>query len=135
MMSLQTSQNRGKFSSLRKRLRQLAQEVVRLIEPFMSDKPVVRGSLYELKRKCGRKNCACAEGAPHISTALSLTVDGRKRIRLVPKGDVRETKSKTERYRALRRSRARVVKLHGEMISLMDEMEAMRREEEEKWQT
>lgn len=135
MMSLQTPQNRSKFSRLRKRLRLIAREVVRLIEPFMSDKPVVRGSLYELKRKCGRKNCACADGSPHISPALSVTVDGRKRIRLVPKSEVRETKSKTERYRALRQSRARVVKLHREMIALMDEMEGMRREEEEKWQT
>ena len=135
MMSIQTPQDRGRFSKLRQRLRQVAQEIVRLVEPFMSDKPVVRGSLYELKRKCGRKNCACAEGEPHISPALSITVGGRKRLRLIPEGEVGETRARTERYRALRQARARLVKLHGEMVGLMDEMEAMRREEEDKWQT
>jgi len=130
-MSIQTPQHKGRFSRLRQKLRQAAEEVARLVEPFMSDKPVVRGSVYEFKRKCGHKNCACATGEPHISTALSITDGGRKRLKVIPKGKVVGMKEKAERYRSLRQARARLVKLHGEMLTLMDEMEALRREEEE----
>jgi len=127
-MSIQTPQQKTKFSRLRQRLRQAAQEIEKLVEPFMSDKPVVKGSVYELRRKCGRKNCACTKGELHASTALSFTEGGRKRLKLVPKGKVGEVKAMAGRYRTLREARARLVKLHGEMVTMMDEMEAMRRE-------
>lgn len=97
----------------------------------MSDKPVVKGSVYELKRKCGRNNCACAKGEPHVSTALSFSDGGKKRLKLVPKGRVGEVTAMANRYRTLREARAQVVKLHKEMLTMMDEMEAMRREEVE----
>ena len=113
---------------MRQRLNQVAEELVHLVELFMSDKPVVKGSVYELKRKCGRSNCACARGQLHVSTALSFSEDGRKRLKLVPKGRVGEVRTMAKRYRRLREARARVVKLHREMLALMDEMEAMRRE-------
>jgi len=41
---------------------------------------VLRGSLYRLRRKCGRKNCHCADGEPHESWALSLNVGGRTQM-------------------------------------------------------
>ena len=95
----------------------------------MSDLPVIRGTVYELKRKCGRKNCACARGELHVSTAFSYTEEGRKRLRLVSDDEVVELRKKTDRGRELRQARSRLVKLHKEMVSVMDEMEAMRREE------
>lgn len=79
-MSIQTAQDKARFSTLRQRLRETAEEVVRLVQPFMSDKPVVRGTVYELMRKCGRRNYACARGKLHVSVALSTTVGRRKRL-------------------------------------------------------
>jgi len=40
-----------------------------------------------------------------------------------------ETQQRVRRYQELRRARARVVKIHRQMLQVLDEMEAMRREE------
>jgi len=41
--------------------------------------PLMRGSLYERRRKCGRKNCACAmdPDAVHRGWFLTVQLDGR----------------------------------------------------------
>jgi len=60
---------------------------------------------------------------------LSFSEGGKKQLRIVPPGRVAEVRTMSVRYRKLRESRARLVKLHKEMLAMMDEMEAMRREE------
>ena len=40
-----------------------------------------------------------------------------------------DTQQRVKRYQELRRARARVVEIHRQMLKVMDEMEAMRREE------
>lgn len=41
--------------------------------------PLMRGSIYERRRRCGRKGCACATDptALHTSSFLSVSLDGR----------------------------------------------------------
>ena len=41
--------------------------------------PLMRGSIYERRRRCGRKECACATdpAAMHPSNFLSVSLDGR----------------------------------------------------------
>lgn len=41
--------------------------------------PLMRGSIYERRRRCGRKGCACATdpAAAHTSQFLSVSLDGR----------------------------------------------------------
>jgi hypothetical protein len=59
-MGIKNKAAREKFSRLRQLLLQLANEKKGLIEPFFSDRPVVKGTVYELKRKCGKPGCKCA---------------------------------------------------------------------------
>ena len=40
-----------------------------------------------------------------------------------------DAQQRVRRYQELRRARARVVEIHRQMLKVMDEMEAMRREE------
>jgi hypothetical protein len=128
---MQTRANRRKFSRLRQSLVGLADEVKRLIEPFLSDQPVIKGTVYELKRKCGKAGCKCAQGELHRRMVVSASEKGKTRLRVIPRGFVFEVQNKVRRYQRLRRARARLVVLHKEMLQLMDEMEAMRREEME----
>ena len=51
LISIQNSENRQKFSRLRQSLRRLSDEARKLIEPSFSHKTVIKGSVYELKRK------------------------------------------------------------------------------------
>jgi len=128
-MGIQNSESRQKFSHLRQSLSRLSDEVRKLIEPSFSDKPVIKGSVYELKRKCGKPGCKCAQGELHSRMVLSASEKGKTRLRVIPHGFLVEVKIKVRRYQELRRARSRLVEVHRKMIRVMDEMEVMRREQ------
>lgn len=128
-MGIQNSENRQKFSRLRQSLRRLSDEARKLIEPSFSDKPVIKGSVYELKRKCGKPGCKCAQGELHSRMVLSASEKGKTRLRVIPHGFLVEVQIKVRRYQELRRARSRLVEVHRKMIRVMDEMEVMRREQ------
>ena len=128
-MSIQNSENRQKFSRLRQSLRRLSDEARKLIEPSFSHKTVIKGSVYELKRKCGKPGCKCAQGELHSRMVLSASEKGKTRLRVIPHGFLVEVQIKVRRYQELRRARSRLVEMHRKMIRVMDEMEVMRREQ------
>ena len=128
-MGIQNSENRQKFSRLRQSLRRLSDEARKLIEQSFSDKPVIKGSVYELKRKCGKPGCKCAQGELHSRMVLSASEKGRTRLRVIPHGFLVEVQIKVKRYQEHRRARSRLVEVHRKMIRVMDEMEVMRREQ------
>jgi hypothetical protein len=128
-MSIQSREHRKKFAKLRHSLRSLANEIGPLIDPFFSDKGVIKGSVYELKRKCGKPGCKCAYGQLHSRMVLSASEKGKTILRVIPRGYLVEVQIRVRRYQKLRRSRARLVEIHKQMLKVMDEIEAMRREE------
>jgi len=128
-MGIQKKAQREKFSQLRHSLGHLCYQIRELIGPFFSDKPVIKGSVYELKRKCGKPGCKCMEGQLHSSMVLSSSERGRTRLRIIPFGSLLEVKRKVQRYQALRRSRRQLVQTFKEMLQVLDEMEEIRREE------
>jgi len=128
-MGIQNKGAREKFSRLRQVLLQFVEEMRGLIEPFFSDRPVLKGTVYELKRKCGKPGCKCAQGELHARMVVSASERGKTRLRAIPRGFLVDTQQRVKRYQELRRARARVVEIHRQMLKVMDEMEAMRREE------
>jgi hypothetical protein len=128
-MSIQNTTDKRKFSQLRHSLRRLSDEVIQLINPSFSDKPVIKGSVYELKRKCGKPGCKCAQGELHSRMVISASEKGKTSLRVIPRGFLVEIQIKVRRYQELRHARARLVEVHRNMLRVIDEMEAMRREE------
>ena len=128
-MSIQTKAQREKFSRLRQSLGHLSYQIRDLIRPCFSDKSVIKGSVYELKRKCGKPGCKCSRGQLHSSMVLSSSERGRTRLQVIPRGSLFEVKSKVQGYQKLRRSRSQLVSTFRTMLQVMDEMEEMRREE------
>ena len=128
-MSIQKRKDREKFSQLRQALLRLAGEVRGLIEPFFSDKPVIKGTVYELKRRCGKPGCKCARGELHRRMVVSASEEGKTHIQVIPRGFLVEVEDKVWRYRELRHVRTRLGEIHRKMLEAMDEMETMRREE------
>jgi len=107
----------------------LADELKQLIGPFFSDKPVIKGSVYEIKRKCGKPGCRCARGYLHSRLVISASEKGKTKLRAIPRGRLGDVQTKVERYQKLRRARARLIEVHKKMLRIMDEMEGIRREE------
>jgi len=128
-MGIQTRSAREKFSRLRQSLVHLVSEMKQLVEPFFSDRPVIKGTVYELRRRCGKAGCKCAQGELHARMVVSASEKGRTRLRVIPRGFLVEVQGRVKRYQELRRVRARLVVIHRQMLRVLDEMEAMRREE------
>ncbi len=66
-------------------------------EPFM-----VRGTLFTLRRRCGKPNCHCANEAGHESPALAYPEAGRTRTMTLSAADVDEVRAGLERYNSAR---------------------------------
>ena len=60
---------------------------------------------------------------------VSASEGGKTRLRVIPKGFLVEIQAKVRRYQEHRRARARLGEVYREMLQIIDEMEAMRREE------
>lgn len=128
-MGIQSGDDREKFSRLRQSLNCVVEEVPEVVQGLFSDKPLIRGSVYELKRKCGKSGCKCAKGELHSRMVLSASEKGRTRLRVIPKGSLAQVQEKVKRYQQLRQARARLGELYKKMIDIIDQMEALRREE------
>src|SRR3990170_8480446 len=115
-MGIQSKSAREKFSRLRQSLLQLVSEMKRLVEPFFSDRPVIKGTAYELRRRCGKPGCKCAQGELHARMVVSASEKGKTRLRVIPRGFLVEVQQKVRRYQELRRARARLVEIHREML-------------------
>jgi hypothetical protein len=64
-------------------------------------KPIgmLRGSLVQLRRKCGGENCRCQRGDLHETWALSYSVRGRTHLISLRDEDVAAVRAALERYR------------------------------------
>jgi hypothetical protein len=128
-MGIQNKANREKFSQLRQTLLHLSSEIQGVIKPLFSDRPVIKGTVYELKRRCGKAGCKCTRGELHARMVVSASEEGKTRLRVIPRGFLIEVQAKVRRYQELRRVRARLGEIYRKMLKVMDQMEAMRREE------
>jgi hypothetical protein len=128
-MGIQSKKDREKFSQLRQTLLHLASEIKGLVEPFFSDRPVIKGTVYELKRRCGKPGCKCVRGELHARMVVSASEGGKTRLQVIPHGFLVEVEVKVRRYQELRRVRARLGEIYRKMLRVIDQMEAMRREE------
>jgi hypothetical protein len=121
-------QSPAQLSRIRQALVQLREEFGQLLEVFLARDSLVKGSVYTLRRQCGKPTCACARGDLHGSVVLSWSEAGRTRLRTLPPGRRGDVRAAVRRYQRFRRARARLVKLHAEMLALIDALEAGRRE-------
>lgn len=70
---------------------------------LLHDHPLIRGSLVTMARTCGHAGCKCYRGEKHLSTYLSVRLEGDRKMIYVPReleDNVRawvETHRETER--------------------------------------
>ena len=114
------------LSSLRALLLQLREDTQQLQEIFLEREPLLPGSVYTLKRRCGKPNCRCVEGHLHQTEVLSYRGGSRPRNITVQPAQLDRFKQGTEAYRRFRQARAHLVKLQRQLIKLVDLIEAER---------
>jgi hypothetical protein len=119
----------AKLGRLRDALSRLTREMGEFLKPYFLDTPVMKGTVYELRRRCGKPGCKCARGELHRCLVVSASEKGRTRLRVIDQRDLVEVRRKVTRYRELRRMRARLGVAHKRMLAVLDQMIAVRREE------
>lgn len=115
-----------RLSSLRSQLRQAQQQLATLLEDCFGRGSLLPGSLYTLRRKCGKPNCRCTRGQLHESTVLSYRGQGRPRNISPSPEQVDTLRQMTEDYRRVRQARAKVVHWQRRLLKLLDELEEAR---------
>ncbi len=125
---MQTNES-DRLSRIRQSLSQLAEEIQELLPALMDRRPMIKGTVYEQRRKCGKPTCYCASGEPHSSMMLSRSEGGRTKLMKVPSGELKDFQVLTERYQKFRRARARLGQIYKAMIGLIDQLEEARRKE------
>jgi hypothetical protein len=113
-------------SRLRQRVHRSAKRIDRQLAKLMERGPFIKGAVYALRRKCGKAGCRCTKGALHHSWVLAVPAGGRKRLRVVPRAELKQWRVLAGRYRRFRRSRAELVKLFARLLELVDELEKQR---------
>lgn len=112
------------FSRLRQSLRNLYNPNPSDLGIFLSDYPLIRGTLYTLATRCGKKNCRCVAGARHEALVLTVKIAGKTKMRKPAPGEVDEIRREVERYRQFRRARAEFAKRQRkhlrDMLRLID---------------
>lgn len=60
---------------------------------------LMRGTVYERRRKCGRRSCECAQGGPkHLTRQLVVTLKGRTHTRYVRTGEMEKVQALAAAY-------------------------------------
>ena len=118
-----------RLSRLRQSLVRLRDELGARLEVILAREPVVKGTVYVLRRRCGKATCHCAAGAPHQTWVRSWSEGGRTRLRAVAPERLAALRQQARAYQRLRRARARLGALHREMLRVIDQIERLRRQE------
>lgn len=105
---MQTGQNTP--SQLRQRLLELCQVSRDDLGVFLSDHPLVKGTVYTLRRKCSKPSCRCAQGERHASVVLTANIKGKTRLWAIAADRVEELRERTQAYRQFRKARAAFLK-------------------------
>ena len=108
------------ISLQRQRLWRIWRTAERLVRRMRKAQPMCPGSLYLLRRRCGKPNCRCREGALHATWVVTRSEQGRVRLYRVPAKDLARVRRLTGAYRDWQRARAALVKIAAEILQQLD---------------
>jgi len=117
-----------KASRARQRLFDLHDRELELLKALADCRSLLKGSVYDLKTRCGKPSCACARGERHSAMVLSWSQGGKTKLMTVQAGDLDRLIRLTGEYRSFRQARSKLVKLQKELLREVDKLEAALRE-------
>jgi len=115
-------------SRARKRILDLHGQELDLLRALADCRSLLKGTVYNLKTRCGKPSCACARGERHSAMVLSWSQGGKTKLMTVQAGDLDRLIRLTGAYRSFRQARSRLVKLQKELLREVDQLEAALRE-------
>lgn len=108
------------FSALRQQFWRSYAAMRTSLHWLQRSQPMVQGSFYLLRRKCGKPTCRCARGELHATWVITRSELGKDRIYSVPAEQRGRLRELTSEYRRYQRARALLVRRHLQLLKLAD---------------
>ena len=116
------------LSKLRQKINRLTKERAEHEKTIMKHNTLIKGSLVEQYKVCGKKGCRCQKGEKHGPYYyLSNKIQGKTQLLPVTK-DLSKIKQKALNYRDFRKAREKWVKVNASMLNLIDQIEEAKKE-------
>lgn len=116
-------------SRLRQDMRVLIKQMEFLLKEIMRREEIVKGTVYEHRRRCGHKGCRCREGQLHVRDAFSYSDGGRTKYIALTEVNEKRLREWADNYRRFRSARVELGKRWQELLEQVDKMEFARRVE------
>ena len=116
----------AEMSSARARALALAGQARALVESLVGREPLLPGSLYTLRRRCGKPGCRCTRGELHATPMLSYRGQGKPQNVTPRPGELAALRALTEAYQRFRRGRREWLRLVREMRAVLERIEGLR---------
>ena len=88
-----------------------------VLTQISTSKDVLKGSVYEMKRFCGKVSCKCIKNsAPHKSTFLSFKYKGKTRLIPIKTKDISKIKEKIKKYQKLKENIELLTWINSELL-------------------
>jgi len=114
------------LASLRQQLWRAYAALAHTLRRLQRSDPMVQGSFYLLRRKCGKPNCRCATGQLHAAYVLTRSEQGQDRLYMVPKEQRAQVRKWAAEYRRYQRARAVLARRQVGLLALVDQMAEQR---------
>jgi hypothetical protein len=111
-----------KPAALRQQLWRDYRALGRLLRAMTSQGPLIPGSFYLMRRKCGKAACRCARGQLHPAWVLTRTEAGQHKLYSVPPDQRAGVRQLAAAWRRYQRARARLVKQVAALLRLADQI-------------
>ncbi len=112
----------AELSRLRQQLWRSHTAIERLLQRLTRSRPMVQGSFYLLKRRCGNPNCRCARGDLHEAWVITRKAGGKGWTYTVPAQERARLRQLTLEYRQYIRGRAVLSKRQAQILALVDQL-------------
>lgn len=113
-------------SRLRKEYLELCEQAKELGDVFCARTALRRGTVYILRRRCGRPNCHCAAGELHSSWVLHDRSRRPYCVRCLRPEEIELFKRMTQAHRRVRKARVHLVGIHKRMLKVVDALTELR---------
>jgi len=116
-------QRNREISKLRLKIINLCKELNIKILKLIDRNFHIRGTVYKMAGKCGKKSCKCYKtDYSHEVWRLAKSVSGKMTARVISKGDLNKVKTLTENYRRYVMTKNEVKEIEKEINSKILEL-------------
>ena len=119
-----------KLSQLRQQLFIHFKEQGQLLRQLADSNTLILGSFYYVYKTCSKPNCCCQKGKRHGPfPALSQSINGKRKLKMVKLDDEIMVKKKAEEYKQFQARLKQMRRIYKEMDKILEKIRILLLEE------